>query len=214
MDSKAKVSIKCVLLGNADVGKSCLVERFLRHQWKNDTAPTIGTAFGVKTLTVSVYGQSYTHTMGVWDTAGSERYYSMTQHYFNGTHAAIVCFDLTDLASWEKVTFWVKELRKVEEEAVITLVGTKLDLLTDGKQKRCVSKEVVAAYAKTIGASVYDSSALIGQNVEQAFVSTVRTYVKKYPLRPGTAAPLTGGVKLTSKKPETAAVSGCACMQN
>ena len=49
------------------------------------------------------------------DTAGSERYESMSRIYYRGARAAIVCYDLTDRTSFERAEFWVKELKKNEE---------------------------------------------------------------------------------------------------
>ena len=49
------------------------------------------------------------------DTAGSERYESMSRIYYRGAKAAIVCYDLTEKASFERARFWVAELKKNEE---------------------------------------------------------------------------------------------------
>mmetsp|Transcript_17589 Transcript_17589/g.28113 ORF Transcript_17589/g.28113 Transcript_17589/m.28113 type:complete len:172 (-) Transcript_17589:98-613(-) len=159
MDS---VSIKCVMLGNSNVGKTCLVSRFLRDVFKPDTAPTIGTAFGVRTVTaVLPTGKKVTHDVGVWDTAGSERYYSMTQQYYKKSHIALICYDITNIKSWERVGFWVSELKKVEPDVTITLVGTKLDLVKEGK-KREVDPSEIAKYSNHINAFRIETSALTG----------------------------------------------------
>jgi Ras-related protein Rab-24 len=67
--------------------------------------------------------------LGLWDTAGSERYESMSRSFYRGAKAAIVCYDVTNEQSWEKVKFWIDELTKFEETCKIYIVGTKLDLL-------------------------------------------------------------------------------------
>ena len=57
------------------------------------------------------------------------RYESMSRMYYRGAKAAVVCYDVTDAGTWEKVKFWVEELKKNESECRIYIVGTKLDLL-------------------------------------------------------------------------------------
>mmetsp|Transcript_41424 Transcript_41424/g.67324 ORF Transcript_41424/g.67324 Transcript_41424/m.67324 type:complete len:217 (-) Transcript_41424:159-809(-) len=194
MDS---VSIKCVMLGNSNVGKTCLVSRFLRDVFKPDTAPTIGTAFGVRTVTaVLPTGKKVTHDVGVWDTAGSERYYSMTQQYYKKSHIALICYDITNIKSWERVGFWVSELKKVEPDVTITLVGTKLDLVKEGK-KREVDPSEIAKYSNHINAFRIETSALTGENVEQAFKQTVANYITLHPNHRA-ARRSTGGIRLPS----------------
>lgn len=105
-----KVDLKVVLLGSVSVGKSCLCERFLHERFTKGQGPTIGAAFGTKEVTVA---KRTTLNLGVWDTAGAERYESMTRHYFRGADAAIICYDLTDTTSFERMQHWVNELLKV-----------------------------------------------------------------------------------------------------
>jgi Ras-related protein Rab-24 len=112
-----KVDLKVVLLGKEYGGKTSLVERYIHGKF-NAQAPyqsTIGAAFGAKK--VSVNGESV--TLGIWDTAGSERYESMSRIYYRGAKSAIVCFDLTDPSSFDRAKFWVNELKQTEEVFII-----------------------------------------------------------------------------------------------
>mmetsp|Transcript_24047 Transcript_24047/g.44938 ORF Transcript_24047/g.44938 Transcript_24047/m.44938 type:complete len:217 (-) Transcript_24047:231-881(-) len=213
----SKGSIKCVLLGDSDVGKTCLVERFLRENWKMDTMPTIGTAFGLKTVTTILNsgpkaGKKISRSLGVWDTAGSERYYSMTRHYYHGAHAALVCYDLTNRKTWEKVGFWVSELRAVEPSVIISLVGTKFDLISEGKS-RGVESRVVTAYANKINASTFETSAKTGQNVELTFSETLRHLLESRPemMEIGKPVGYDTPFKVTSKNRNEAGERKCPC---
>ncbi|GFX84862.1 ras-related protein Rab-24 [Trichonephila clavipes] len=60
-----------------------------------------------------------------YDTAGSERYESIGRIYYRKSHAAVICYDLTDSDSFERAKFWVSELRKFEEKCLLYLCGTK-----------------------------------------------------------------------------------------
>jgi len=81
------------------------------------------------------------------DTAGQERFDSLSSFYCRGARAAIICFDLTDRASFEALqTKWIKKvLEEAEQGCHICLVGTKLDLVQSGMATRAIGKEVRAS---------------------------------------------------------------------
>ena len=67
--------------------------------------------------------------LGLWDTAGSERFTSMSRMFYRGAKAAVVCYDVTDDKTWDQVKFWASEVMRFEEGCRIYIVGNKLDLL-------------------------------------------------------------------------------------
>jgi len=198
-----KVDLKCVMLGRAAVGKSCLVERFLHDKFSEQVAPTIGAAFGAKKMKVG----KKNITLGIWDTAGSERYESMTRHYYKGAEAAVVCYDVVDAASFTKVKFWVNELLAVEENVIIALVGTKADLLQDGRI-RAVPLADVKKYAATIKALDYETSARKNTNVQVIFEDIVREWDKR-PKREEPTHDIKPLVNLTAPEPTSHETKKC-----
>mmetsp|Transcript_14509 Transcript_14509/g.26088 ORF Transcript_14509/g.26088 Transcript_14509/m.26088 type:complete len:143 (-) Transcript_14509:70-498(-) len=104
----------------------------------------------------------------------------MTQHYYKKSNIALVCYDITNQRTWEKVGFWVSELRAVEPNVIISIVGTKLDLVEAGTP-RAVSPSVVSEYAVGIGAQIFETSALNGSNIDFAFSRTVGAFCAQYP---------------------------------
>ena len=114
---------KLVLLGNAGVGKSCLVLRFVRGEFVDDLDTTVGAAFLTKTVTLD----GAPVKVEIWDTAGQERYRSLAPMYYRGAQAAVVVFDLTSRDSFEGAKGWVKELqKKADPQVVIALAGNKV----------------------------------------------------------------------------------------
>uniref|UniRef100_A0A3P8U0N6 Ras-related protein Rab-24 n=1 Tax=Amphiprion percula TaxID=161767 RepID=A0A3P8U0N6_AMPPE len=131
--STMRVDAKVVMLGKESVGKTSLVERYVHHRFLvGPYQNTIGAAFVAKPIQV---GEKVI-TLGIWDTAGSERYEAMSRIYYRGARAAIVCYDLTDSSSFQRARFWVKELQNCEEHCKIYLCGTKNDLIEGDRSLR------------------------------------------------------------------------------
>lgn len=112
--------------------------------------------------------------LNIWDTAGHERYAKITKKYYHEADACLVCYDLTDPESWEKLQVWVQEVQNVEPDCLIILVGTKKDMLVQIpkslKEKyhdeqftelrpRAVNVDEVRDYALSVGAVVFETSA-------------------------------------------------------
>lgn len=128
--SKPSSSVKLVLLGEAAVGKSSLVLRFVNNDFQENKEPTIGAAF----LTQKCSLPTRTIKFEIWDTAGQERFASLAPMYYRNAQAALVVYDITKPSSLLKAKHWVAELqRQASPGIVIALVGNKLDLANDSK---------------------------------------------------------------------------------
>jgi len=160
------VDLKLVLLGQPGVGKTCLVYRYLYNTF-GETISTIGASFAMK----KVEANGRTCNLGIWDTAGQERFDSLSSFYCRGARAAIICFDLTDRASFEIIqTKWIKKVAdEAEQGCHICLVGTKADLVQAGIATRAVRKEEVDALAAKHQADVFETSAKAGHGVGDIF---------------------------------------------
>jgi small GTP-binding protein len=164
MEAKFKV----VLIGNQGSGKTSLLERVVYNTFHMDTASTVGSSYKVLNVVLEDdSSRSRSVALGIWDTAGSERFLALTRVYYRGSEAAVILFDVTDLASWEKVPFWVNEVRDVEPNAHLVIIGNKTDLLSEG-YPRAVGQSEVARYARDVGAAVYYTSAKLGDGPDRA----------------------------------------------
>ncbi len=192
------VELKIVLLGESEVGKTCIVNRYITGRYSASTVTTVGAAFASTTRKID--GEDI--VVGIWDTCGMERYESISKIYYRGAKAAIVCYDLTKADTFRgRAQFWVGELLKNLSACKIFLVGTKVDLLAD--HARGTPVEEVEAYAESIGATMMETSSLTGTNVNELFDLAIRTYVKE---RGPKAAP-----KNVVNPAAAASNDGCGC---
>ena len=164
------------LLGAADVGKTCLVDRYLHGRFDGTSRPTVGAAFGAKT----VHRNSTVITVGIWDTAGQERFESISKLYYRGAKAALVCFDLTNKASFAKVRFWVDELKAYAPECLIFLVGTKADLVEAGVAREVTEAELTKVCQEAGAVTVKNSSSKTGANIAELFDEVVNEVTSRF----------------------------------
>ncbi|GIY21749.1 ras-related protein Rab-24 [Caerostris darwini] len=176
----SKVDVKIVLLGKEYSGKTSLVERFVYNSFSGENLyqSTIGAAFGARKIKIN--GQIL--TLGLWDTAGSERYESISRIYYRKSHAAIVCYDLTNYVSFERSKFWVSELLKSEEKCRLYLCGTKKDLVKFDKKQRALDYHNVSDYADEVKAEVFETSSKTGEGVGELFYRIGENFLKEQPV--------------------------------
>jgi len=171
------LNYKLVLLGDAAVGKSSSVERFVKNEFFEFQQPTIGAAF----LTQTVQLDDYIVKFEIWDTAGQERYRSLAPMYYRGAAAALVVYDITDADSFAGAKTWIEELqRQGSADIVIGLAGNKCDR----SAKRAVSQEDARAYAQDNGCIFFETSAKTGENVAAVFQAIAKKLPKNVQMQP------------------------------
>lgn len=169
--SQKVYNFKLVLLGDASVGKSCIVVRFAKDEFYEYQEPTIGAAF----MTQSVNLGDSIVKFEIWDTAGQERYRSLAPMYYRGASAAVVVYDITNRESFDGAQTWVNELQAIQSnDIVIALAGNKDDLDED----RAVDTEYVRRYADENNIFFLETSAKTGRHVNQLFQEIARKLPK------------------------------------
>ena len=134
---------KIVLIGNAGVGKTSIITRFVFNEFNPSSSCTIIPGFYQKNIYLK--NSPVPFPLQIWDTAGQEVFRSTTKAYYKQAAAAIVVYDLTDNKSFIDAQTWIKEVKDLASENItIVLVGSKLDLL--GKQEMLIDE--AEEYAK------------------------------------------------------------------
>lgn len=120
------VDMKIILLGESNTGKTSLMKRYVHGVFQlNSTKTTIGASY--QSVVISTTPSMQRLRVGIWDTAGAERFSSLTRHYYRESDLAVICFDLMDTRNFFKVNKWIEELTQVEPECLLVLCGTKCD---------------------------------------------------------------------------------------
>jgi len=118
---------KVVLVGDATVGKTHLLSRYVKGTLPKAPTATIGVEFATRTIPLAIGG---TVKAQIWDTAGQERYRAITSSHYRRTVGALLVYDVTRHATFQNCLKWLEELRQnAEPNIVIMLVGNKVDLV-------------------------------------------------------------------------------------
>lgn len=162
MSSSYDYLIKCVLIGDSGIGKSSLMIRFVDDKFNYQYISTIGVDFKISTIDYN----NKTIKYQIWDTAGQDRFRTITSSYYRGSQATIICYDITDHNTFDNVNKWLDEVKKYSVNIpILILVGTKLDL----EEKREVSYNEGLEFANLHNMKFFESSAKENKNVRQIF---------------------------------------------
>ena len=128
----AQVTKKVVIIGDTGGGKTALMNRFLFDKFDPESMPTLGAQSKPRIIEVPGEGQI---KLTLWDTAGQEKFKSLTRMYFQDAEAALIVYDTTFQESFESAAKWVEDLKANANvpDILIALVGNKSDMAEDMK---------------------------------------------------------------------------------
>lgn len=165
------LSKKICMLGDFAVGKTSLVRRFVFDMFDDHYLSTIGVKVSRKPLVVTSGDRVVDLTMMLWDLAGSEEFSQMRSAYLRGAAGALLVYDLTRPETLVSLNEYASQIRQINADAVLVIVGNKTDLLAASDNGSDNHPAVLdgLALAGSLNAPFLFSSALTGFNVEDAF---------------------------------------------
>jgi small GTP-binding protein len=154
--------MKVVLVGDAQVGKTCMLRRLTSGMF-NETSATVVGSFQTHTMNTS----KGPITIQIWDTAGQEKFRALAPMYYRAANVAIICFDLTSRRTFTGAAGWADELADRAAGDIQTIfVGTKSDLTGE----RVIALRQGKELAKAKGAADYlECSAKTGAGIYEVF---------------------------------------------
>ena len=168
-----EMMIKIILIGDSAVGKTNIMSKYLKGEFKENTKATVGVEFGSKLFKID----NHNIKAQIWDTAGQENYKAVTGAYYKGSKGAFVVYDVTRKETFESADRWINDLKVTADPKInIILIGNKSDL----EDKREVLKEQGEEKAKSFDCAFLETSALKGDNIDKGFEMMVNEIFKKY----------------------------------
>ena len=196
---KLQQNIKVILLGEAGVGKTSIILRYVQNKFNPSQASTFGATY----LTKDIERGDNKYKLFVWDTTGQEKYHSVTKLFVQNANVVILVYSINDIDSFKALDYWRKTVKDMlGNNFILAIVGNKYDLIDnmteEEEEKVCVPKEKVEEYAKE-----YDSLFKLvsakedGVGINGLFDMVVDEYLKK---NKGKNANENDSIQIDSKK--------------
>ena len=145
-----KITIKLIILGDSGVGKSSIIQRYYSDSFNENLQITLKANFLEKEVIIN----NQKITLELWDTAGQEKYRSLTQIFVKNSKIIIFAYSVTSLKSFESLNFWYDFVQKeIRQNTILGLAGNKTDLIFENNYEEEVSEEKGKEFADKIGAS-------------------------------------------------------------
>ena len=159
---ESEMIFKIIIVGNSSTGKTKIIDRYLKNIFEDNSISTLGFQMNKKEFQI----EQDKITVQIWDTAGQEKYASLTSSYYKSAKGALVVYDITDKESFNKIEKLVDDLKNgCDKNIYIILLGNKIDL----EDRRVITKEEGENLAQKLNLGFGEVSAKTGDGIEEAF---------------------------------------------
>ena len=164
-DDENEISCKVVLVGNSGVGKTCIINQYITNVFNEEQLTTTGATYSTKKLFIE--SKNKTISFEIWDTAGQEKYRSLTKMFYKDSSIVIMVYDITNEESFNDIkSYWLDEvINNSNENVIMAIVGNKSDLIENEK----VKEEDVKNFANEKGIHYACISAKMKNGIDDLF---------------------------------------------
>ncbi|CAG8006274.1 unnamed protein product [Penicillium olsonii] len=125
---------KIILLGPSGAGKSCVLHRFVKEEWRVLSSQTIGVEFASRIVKLGTGPRRRRIKLQLWDTAGTERFRSVSRSYYRGAAGAVLIYDVASYASFASLPTFLMDARALASPNLsVILAGNKVDLADEDR---------------------------------------------------------------------------------
>ena len=160
-DQRKKLSMKLLLIGDSEVGKTSLLLKYTEHIFPEEHIATIGVEYKDK----YIIKDNYNIRLQIWDTAGQERFHSITKNIYRNTNGVIFIYDIAKKETFDNIKNWILDLQSASADIKGIILGNKNDL-TD---KREVNMTDLKELGEKYKMAYMETSAKNNVNVNEGF---------------------------------------------
>ena len=163
---------KVVLLGEAGVGKTSIISRYVSNTFSEVLMTTTGASFATKKVDID---DEHKIKFQIWDTAGQERFRSLAKIFYQNAAVAVLVYDITRRDSFDKLkNFWIKELKEnAPSDIILAIAGNK----SDDYENEVVSLKEGKDLAQEINAIFKSTSAMLSHGIDELFKCIGEKYI-------------------------------------
>ena len=164
---------KVVLLGDSGVGKTCIISRYIQGTFEKNCTSTNGASYCSKNVRFENFGKNL--LLDIWDTAGQEKYKSLTKFFYKDAAVAILVYDVTQKESFENMKgYWFQQLQEFgSKDLILGVAGNKCDMY----EKEEVNENDAKQFAESIGAFFQITSAKNNTGIQDLFMDAANRFV-------------------------------------
>ena len=167
-------SIKLILVGEAQVGKTAIINQYIQNTFEEEYIATIGQEKQTKEITLK-NGTKF--KLEIWDTIGQDSYSAANKIFMRNAKIALLVYDITKEESFKNLNKFYTQVCDIngKDKIIFGVVGNKSDLY----EERTVEEEDGQKYATDIGASFFETSAKDHETIENLFLDICEQFIKK-----------------------------------
>ena len=188
-----------LIIGDSFVGKTSILDRYANNRFNSNYLATIG----LENFTKDEVINGKTVRIKIWDTAGQEKFQSLTKGFFRNAQGIMVVYDVTKSETYQNIKYWTQSIKthlgSETDNIAVIIIGNKID-----SQVREVNKEEAELYSSELGYRYFETSAKTGQNINSTIEYLVNEVLK---INKNKAKTMNNNIKISRQREET----NCPC---